>query len=293
MMAYILSRTRSAEPAQDADEYRSRSVAPNRRAPLRRAAEAIPVCIRRALIPFLLSRLTIVLILTAVPLLAQVPAERWAKDDNITIKLSGNTVAAGPGRVAIGNDAAWHYGIAHDGYERRPFDTSKQANWAFFPLHPLLWKSAAAVTGEWIWSGIVLSNLLFLAGLSPLWQLMRRLADAEHLADQATLFAAFWPTSYFAMLPHTEALFFALVTASFLALLTQRWWLAGLLGCFAGATRLNGLFLAPALFAKNTHASVRAGWPLRPYRWPCSPRCSHWALMWAGLDRIHRHAPSA
>lgn len=226
------------------------AIAPNRRSPLRRAADAIPACVRRALVPFLLSRLIIVLILTAVPLLARVPIESWGKDDNITIKVSGRTVSDGLGRVAISNDAAWYHSIAHDGYERRPFDTSKQANWAFFPLHPLLWKSAAAVTGEWVWSGIILSNLLFLAGLSLLWQLMRRLADSERLADQATLFAAFWPTSYFALLPHTEALFFALVTASFLAALTQRWWLAGLLGFFAGATRLNGLFLAPAFFMR-------------------------------------------
>jgi len=191
-----------------------------------------------------------VLILAAVPLIAQVPPGQWGKDDNITIKLSGPAVADGLRHVAIGNDSAWYYTIAHDGYEQRPFDTSKQANWAFFPLHPLLWKSAAALTGEWVWSGILLSNLLWLAGLSFLWLLTRRLTESERLADQAALFASFWPASYFTMLPHTESLFFALVTASFLAALTQRWWLAGFLGLFAGATRLNGLFLAPSLFMR-------------------------------------------
>jgi len=226
------------------------AIAPTRRSPLRRIADALPVCLKRALVPFLLSRLLIALILTAVPLIAQVPVERWGKDDSVAIKLSGSSVADGLGRLAIGNDSAWYYSIAHDGYERRPFDTSRQANWAFFPLHPLMWKSAAALSGEWIWSGIVLSNLLFLAALSLLWLLARRITDSARLADHAALFAAFWPTSYFAMLPHTEALFFALVTASFLAAWTQRWWLAGLLGFFAGATRLNGLFLAPAFFMR-------------------------------------------
>ncbi|MBT2118700.1 hypothetical protein KK141_15990 [Dyella sp. LX-66] len=102
----------------------------------------------------------IVLILAAVPLMSQVPVERWRQDDSVAIKLSGRTVADGLGHLAIGNDSAWNYSIARDGYERRPFDTSKQANWTFFPLHPLMWKSAASVTGEWIWSGIVLETRL-------------------------------------------------------------------------------------------------------------------------------------
>lgn len=229
------------------------------RSQARRLIDVIPTCLKRAFMPFLLSRLVIVLILSAVPLVAQVPAERWGKDDNVTIKLSGRAVADGLSRVAIGNDSAWYYTIAHDGYEQRPFDTSKQANWAFFPLHPLLWRLAAALTGEWVWSGILLSNLLWLAGLSFLWLLTRRLTDSERLADHATLYASFWPASYFTMLPHTEALFFALVTASFLAALTQRWWLAGFLGLFAGATRLNGLFLAPALFMRWLKGERRLG----------------------------------
>ena len=54
-----------------------------------------------------------------------------------------------------------------------------------------------------------------------------------------------------------EALFFAAVTLSFLAAKSQRWWLAGLAGMFAGATRLNGLFLLPALFARWWHSPRR------------------------------------
>ncbi|RUL74869.1 hypothetical protein [Dyella choica] len=226
------------------------AMASAQRSPLQRMADAVPKCLKRALMPFVLSRLVVILILAVAPMIAQVPVERWGKDDSVAIKLSGQAIADGLRRVAIGNDSGWYYSIAHDGYERRLFDTSKQANWAFFPLHPILWKTAAALTGEWVWSGILLSNLLWLAGLSFLWLLTLRLAHSQRLADQATLFAAFWPTSYFTMLPHTEALFFALVTASFLAALAQRWWFAGLLGLCAGATRLNGLFLAPALFMR-------------------------------------------
>jgi hypothetical protein len=107
---------------------------------------------------------------------------------------------------------------------------------------------AGAFTGEWLWSGIVLSNLLGLVGLSLLWELVRRITESETHADDAVLFAAFWPSSYFMALPHTESLFLVTVTLSFLAVSSRRWWLAGFAGMLAGAARLNGLFLAPALW---------------------------------------------
>lgn len=232
--------------------------APTRTTLLRQLVDAIPTCLRRAMVPFLFSRLLIVFVLAVVPLVAQVPAERWMKDDTTTIRLSREAMAEGLARIAIANDSGWYHSIARDGYEHRAFDTTRQANWAFFPLHPMLWKAAAAVTGEWVWSGIVLSNLLCLAGLSLLWLLARQLTGSARLADHATLFASFWPAAYFMMLPHTESLFFALVTASFLAAGTQRWWLAGALGFVAGATRLNGVFLAPALFMRWHQGERRA-----------------------------------
>ncbi|MDI9238553.1 hypothetical protein QLQ15_06450 [Lysobacter sp. LF1] len=213
---------------------------------------------RRALVPFLVSRLIIVAILALVPVILAIPAEEWRTSDSISIKLNGKAIAEGLQRLAHANDAGWYTDIARNGYEQRPFDTTKQANWAFFPLHPYLWRGAAAVTGEWVWSGIVLANALSFLGLSLLWLLVRRLTDSGERADDAVLFAAFWPSAYFMVLPHTESLFFAAVTLSFLAAKSQRWWLAGLAGMFAGATRLNGLFLMPALFARWWHSPRRA-----------------------------------
>ncbi|MBB3228850.1 hypothetical protein FHW69_003495 [Luteibacter sp. Sphag1AF] len=210
----------------------------------------LPNGMRRALVPFAMSRLMVLLIFAAVPLIAQVPVQQWGHDDSTTIKLTGSSMSDGLRRLSQANDAAWYFGIAKDGYEQRAFDTSKQANWAFFPLHPLLWRAAATATGEWFWSGVILANLLAFAGLSMLWQLALKLTQSAKVADDAVLFASFWPSSYFMMLPHTESLFFALVTLSFLAVYIQRWWLAGLAGMLAGATRFNGLFLAPALFVK-------------------------------------------
>ena len=42
-------------------------------------------------------------------------------------------------------DASWYATIAEHGYDAGPFDASAQHNWAFFPLHPLLWRAAASL----------------------------------------------------------------------------------------------------------------------------------------------------
>lgn len=207
----------------------------------------VPAALRRVFAPFLISRLVVVLILAAAPLVAQIPINQWGKSDSTIIKLNGHNVIEGLRRVAIGNDSGWYFTVARDGYEQRPFDTSRQANWAFFPLHPLLWRAAAFVTGEWFWSGILISNLFCLLGLALLWQLARNLTGSERIADSATLFASFWPSAYFMLLPHTEALFLALTCLSLLASSQHQWKLTGAAGFLASATRFNGLFLLPAV----------------------------------------------
>jgi hypothetical protein len=193
------------------------------------------------------SRVLVVLIFTGVPLLEKGLAIGWGSSDRMSLRLSPTALAEGFARVAIGNDSAFYHGIATDGYEQRPFDASRAANWAFFPLHPLLWRVAAAITGEWLWSGVALANLCAFIALCLLWSLANRLANSERIADNAVLFASFWPSTYFMMLPHTEALFLLLVTASLLASLSRRPWLASIIGGFASAARANGIFLAPAM----------------------------------------------
>ena len=46
---------------------------------------------------------------------------------------------------------------------------------------------------------------------------------------------------------YTESLFFFFIIGSFYFARTKRWWLAGILGGLASATRLPGIFLFPAL----------------------------------------------
>jgi len=203
--------------------------------------------LRHVALAFVLSRILMLGIFTLVPMISNIPMSEWNGSD-VSIRVSARNVVDGMRHVAYANDASWYLGIAQDGYEKRAFDTSHAANWAFFPMQPTLWRASAAVTGEWFWSGVLVANALWFAGLCLLWHLSRELLSSNQMADDAVLFAAFWPTSYFASLPQTEALFFMLATLSLFAALRRQWWLVGLGGLLGGATRVNGIFLVPAAF---------------------------------------------
>lgn len=201
--------------------------------------------LRHVVIAFALSRVLMLGIFTLVPMISAVPLAEWNNRD-VTIRVGAGDIVQGMQRVAFANDASFYLNLAKEGYEERKFDTSRAANWAFFPMQPLIWRASSAFTGEWFWSGVLVANALFFAGLCLLWHLARDLFPDSQAADDAVTFAAFWPTSYFASLPQTEALFFVLATLSLLAAARRKWWLVGVSGLLGGATRVNGVFLAPA-----------------------------------------------
>jgi hypothetical protein len=213
--------------------------------------------LRHVVIAFLVSRVLMLGIFTLVPMISAIPLSEWDKHD-VSIRVRAENVLHGMQRVAFANDATFYLDLARDGYEEREFDTSRAANWAFFPMQPLVWRASAALTGEWFWSGVVVANALFFCGLCLLWHLARDLFSDDNAADDAVTFAAFWPTSYFASLPQTEALFFVLATLSLLAAARRRWWLVGISGLLGGATRVNGIFLAPAAVLEWYRSDRRA-----------------------------------
>lgn len=144
-------------------------------------------------------------------------------------------------------DINWYYGIAENGYERRPFTTDRPRNWAFFPLFPLLWRAAARVTGEMVVTGLALANLFFFAALVLLHKLARSFGLDDADAARTLFYLAVFPVSYFFSLPLTESLFLLLTVGSFYAARRGRWWLSGLAGALASATRVTGVLLLPAL----------------------------------------------
>lgn len=144
-------------------------------------------------------------------------------------------------------DASWYATIAEHGYDQGPFEASAQHNWAFFPLHPLLWRAASDFTGEFPLTGIALANVLFFLALIVVHRFALALEFDASSADRAVLALALFPVSYFFALPWTESLFLLLSASSLFAAHRERWWLGGVLAALASLTRLTGLFLLPAI----------------------------------------------
>ncbi len=119
-----------------------------------------------------------------------------------------------------------------------------QVNIAFFPAYPLLirWASgatevtplAAAIALTWVFGALA---------VVAVWLLVRRVADDE-VADRAALLLAFFPGTVVFSMVYSESVMLAAAAGCLLALLSQRWLAAGLLGALASAARPNGLVLA-------------------------------------------------
>jgi len=155
-------------------------------------------------------------------------------------------------------DASWYARIAEQGYDPGPFDASVQHSWAFFPLHPMLWRAVSTMTGEFPLTGIALANLCFFLALIVVHRFTLASGFEVPIADRAVLALALFPTSYFFALPWTESLFLLLSASCFLAAARERWWLAGILAALATVTRISGLFLLPALAILMWQARSRA-----------------------------------
>ncbi|MDQ5845165.1 MAG: hypothetical protein M3539_07705 [Acidobacteriota bacterium] len=147
-------------------------------------------------------------------------------------------------------DASWYCAVAEDGYEHQPFEVA-QHKWAFFPLYPLTLRLAATITGEYLVTGAVLSNLFFFLAIVLLHKLVGEWGYDTLVADRSIFYLAIYPTSYFFSLSFTESLFLLLTVASFLAARRERWWWASVLGALASATRSGGVLLLPALAVYN------------------------------------------
>ena len=154
-------------------------------------------------------------------------------------------------------DALWYEGIAQSGYQ------SATAT-AFFPLYPLLIRlGTLPFGGEGAYVvGLLVSNIAF---FFMLWAL-RVLAEREcgpEAAARAALYLAVFPTALFFFAPYNESLFVLLAVLCFLALRSERWWLAGLLGLLAALTRSAGIFLAVPFLVEYLS---RRGWQWRRLR---------------------------
>lgn len=154
---------------------------------------------------------------------------------------------------SFGNFDGVHYlGIAKDAY-------AYQYTQVFFPLYPILVKIASLATfGNLVLAGLLVSNIAFLAALILFYKMIAK-TYSEKTALWSAIFLLAFPTSFYFGAVYTEGLFFLLIISAFYLLEQKKYWQAAIVGSFASATRLIGLFLAPLIVSrKNLRAALPA-----------------------------------
>jgi Gpi18-like mannosyltransferase len=139
-------------------------------------------------------------------------------------------------------DASWYINIASHGYERRPFSLDQHANWAFYPLWPIVLRLVSALIPNMVVAGILASTAIFLAALALLYRLLV-LDFSPEVAMTTGLLLLVFPASYFFSRPGPESLFLLLVVACLYSARKARWGLAGLFGALASLCRMQGVLL--------------------------------------------------
>jgi hypothetical protein len=138
-------------------------------------------------------------------------------------------------------DTSWYLSVAEDGYKSVPLQ-GPFANYAFFPLYPLLARWVGWFVGGPFIGGLVVSNVAFLVACVFLYRLVALDADTSTARRTVMyLFAAPGAFLFSAML--TESTFLALSVMCFYFARTNRWWAVGLLGFLLALSRAPGVLV--------------------------------------------------
>jgi hypothetical protein len=144
-------------------------------------------------------------------------------------------------------DALWFLRIASEGY------VDGDGSAVFFPLFPLLIRGLSPLLGGHpLAAGFLVSNAATFGSMVALYFLTAGEFD-ERTARRTVLYLALFPTSFFLLAPYSESLFLLLALVSLWAARRRRWWVAGLAGAGAAATRNLGVLLVIPLAVEAVH----------------------------------------
>jgi hypothetical protein len=147
-------------------------------------------------------------------------------------------------------DSGWYYAIARTGYDASPALAGGRSNIAFFPVYPLLMRYVGRLFGrapsDVYLGGIVVAWVSFVLALVVLYYLAR-LDLSRQSAERAVLLTMVFPFAFFFGVAYSESTFLLFTVLAFYLLRTRRWLLGGLCAAVAGATRVTGILLVPAL----------------------------------------------
>ena len=150
-------------------------------------------------------------------------------------------------------DAGWYLSVARVGYLWAPGDRERgrQQNIVFFPALPMGMRVLGYLFGRsgvgFLYAGVVISHVAFLAALVLLFELARDdLGDAA-AAGAAVVLLCTYPFSLFHGAVYTESLYLLGVVGAVLACRRERWTQAMAWGALVGLTRPNGFVLSATL----------------------------------------------
>ena len=156
-------------------------------------------------------------------------------------------------------DGQWFLHIAATGYHADPVLISGSAHYqdfAFFAIWPIAIRLTSLGFLPMELSGVILSNVLWIAAMVPALAVMRRITHDEAAARRGLLLLALGPAAYVGSLVYSEALF---VLIASMALLQLRHPIRGpLLTIGAQLTRLTGSALSFAVLAASVRARRRS-----------------------------------
>jgi len=147
-------------------------------------------------------------------------------------------------------DSFWYLDIAEHGYAdigRNPLSTD-QANYAFFPLYPLLMRIVGTAMGnKYFIAGIIISNICLLVSCFLLYKLVE-LKYERSLAYKSVKFLFLMPTAFIFSGVFTESLYLMLAISCFYFAEKRKWFLVGISGFLLSLTRSLGVFIIVPLF---------------------------------------------
>jgi len=149
-------------------------------------------------------------------------------------------------------DGQWFIRIASGGYHVAHSE-------AFFPLYPLVVRSARYVTGNYVLAGTLVA---WVAIALALWLLYRMVAARfdPTIAAWTVAFLSFYPAGFYLTSVYSESLFLLFSVAAFYFAERRHWALAGLAGMFSVLTRNTGLLLVVPLALVMVEQERARGW---------------------------------
>lgn len=138
-------------------------------------------------------------------------------------------------------DAVWYLSIADIGYD---YEKGDFGSTAFFPAYPLIIRLLKPLFGNTVLTGLIIGNALFLISLLVFFRfLYEHITQNRQVINCSLMYLAIYPSAFHFAAPYTESLFLLASLVVIMAAYRQQWWLAGLVGAIASATRIPGVLL--------------------------------------------------